>query len=136
MLQKYKEILFGLAFGFGAVLIDTSMDATADGNSIADEVMEHPGMLLYRGAFIVLGLVLGWLLWQNNRRERQVRNVTETLHRVQQECSTQALLLSSTLQRLLTRDDLHLSDEASRLLRDAYAKSQEFQRIAEEKIAE
>ena len=131
MFQKYKEILFGLAFGLGAVLIDTSMDATADGNSLVDEVVEHPGMLLYRGVFILLGLALGWLLWQRNRRERQVRDISETLRRVQRECGTQGLLLRSTLQTLLTRDDLHLSDEASRLLQDAYAKSEAFQRIAD-----
>jgi hypothetical protein len=135
MLHKYKEIFFGLAFGIGAALIDTKMDAIADGNSIMDELIEHPGMLLYRAIFIVFGLLLGWLLWQSHRREREARETAETLNKVRQECSAQGLLLGSTLQRLLTRDDLHLSEEASRLLHDAYAKSQEFQRIAEEKLA-
>jgi hypothetical protein len=135
MLHRYKEIFFGLAFGIGAVLIDTKMDAIADGNSMMDEVIEHPGMLLYRAIFIVFGLLLGWLLWQSHRREREVRQTAETLGRIRQECGAQGLLLGSTLQRLLTRDDLHLSEEASRLLQDAYAKSQEFQRIAEQSPA-
>jgi hypothetical protein len=111
------------------------MDAIADGNSMMDEVIEHPGMLLYRAIFIVFGLLLGWLLWQSHRREREVRQTAETLSKVRQQCGAQGLLLRATLQRLLTRDDLHLSEEASRLLQDAYAKSQEFQRIAEEKLA-
>jgi hypothetical protein len=131
MFQKYKEILFGLAFGIGAVLIDTGMDAMADGNSLIDEVGEHPGMLLYRAAFIVLGLALGWLLWQRNRRERAFRQIAETLHRLQRDFGTQALLISTKLQTLLTRDDLHLSDGASQLLHEAYLKSQELQRRAE-----
>ena len=135
MFQKYKEILFGLAFGIGAVVIDISMDAMADGNSFIDEMGEHPGMLLYRAVFVVFGLFLGWLLWQNNRREREVRRVAEMLHKLQQECGTQGLLLRSSLQTLLMRDDLRLTDDASRLLEEAYARSQEFQRIAEQKSA-
>jgi len=135
MFQKYKEILFGLAFGIGAVVIDISMDAMAGGNSFNDEMAEHPGMLLYRAVFVVFGLVLGWLLWQNNRREREVRRVAEMLHKLQQECGTQGLLLRSSLQTLLMRDDLRLTDDASRLLEEAYARSQEFQRIAEQKSA-
>jgi hypothetical protein len=130
MFQKYKEIFFGLAFGFGAFFIDTAMDASADGNSLLDEVAEHPGMLFYRAIFIVLGLALGWVLWQRNRREREFRQIAETLRRVQQECGAQGLLLHSALQTLLTRGDLHLSDEASRLVQEAYQRSQEFQRIA------
>jgi hypothetical protein len=43
MFQKYKEILFGLAFGIGAV-VDISMDAMAGGNSFIDEMSDHPGM--------------------------------------------------------------------------------------------
>jgi hypothetical protein len=133
MLQKYKEIFFGLAFGLIAVALDTGMDAMADGNNIMDELSEHPGMLMYRAVFLALGLILGWVLWQRNRRERQFRQIAETLHKVRQECGTQGLLLHSALQTLLTRDDLHLSDEALRLIQDAYQRSQEFQRIATEK---
>ena len=134
MFQKYKEILFGLAFGIGAVVIDTGMDAMANGNSLMDEVAEHPAMLLYRAAFIVLGLALGWLLWQRNRRERKFRQLAEAVRRLQQECGTQALLLRSTLQNLLIRDDVHLSDAASQLVQQAYQKTQELQNIAEQKL--
>ena len=134
MFQKCKEILFGLAFGIGAVVIDTSMDAMADGNSFIDEMAEHPSMLLCR-VVVVFGLVVGWLLWQNNRREREVRRVTEMLHKLQQECSTQGLLLRSSLPMLLMRADLHLTNVASRVLEETYARSQEYQRIAEQKSA-
>ncbi len=130
MFQKYKEVYFGLAFGIGAFLIDTAMDASAAGNSLLNEIAEHPGMLAYRAIFILLGLGLGWALWQRNRRERQFRQIAETLRQVQQECGNQGLLLHSTLQILLTRSDLHLSEEASRLVQEAYQRSQEFQRIA------
>ena len=124
MFQKYKEIFFGLAFGIGAFLLDTAMDASTFGNSLPDEIAEHPAMLFYRAVFIVLGLGLGWVLWQQNRREREFRQIAETLHRVQQECGNQGLLLHSTLQTLLTRRDLQLSDEASRLVQESYQRSQ------------
>jgi predicted histidine transporter YuiF (NhaC family) len=134
MFQKYKEILFGLAFGIGAVFIDTGMDALVDGNSLTDQVAEHPGMMFYRAVFIVFGLVLGWLLWKRNRRAREYRQMAEMLHKIQQECGTQALLLRSTLQNLLIRDDVHLSDAASQLVRESYERSQELQKIADLKL--
>ena len=134
MFQKYKEIFFGLAFGIGALLLDTGMDAMADGNSLMDEVAEHPAMLLYRSVFIVLGLALGWLLWRMNQRERQFRQLAETVRRLQQECEKQALLLRSTLQNLLIRDDIRLSDAASQMVQEAYQKTQELQRVAELKV--
>lgn len=129
MLQNYKEIFFGLAFGIGAVLIDTFMDATADGNSLVDEVTEHPAMLLYRAVFIVLGLGLGWLLWKNNQRERRYRQFAHTLRTIQQESEKQTLLLRSTLQNLLIRDDVSLSDAASQMVQNAYQQTTELQRI-------
>jgi len=134
MFQKYKEILFGLAFGIGAVVLDTGMDALADGNSVTDEVAEHPGMLLYRAVFIAFGLALGWLLWKRNRREREYRQMAEMLREIQQQCGKQALLLRATLQNLLIRDDVHLGDAASQLVQEAYQKTQELQRIAEQKL--
>ena len=36
--------------------------------------------------------------------------------------------------RCLIRDDLHLSDEASRLMQEAYQQTQELQKIAEQKL--
>jgi hypothetical protein len=134
MLREYKEIFYGLAFGVVAVIIDTGMDAMTDGNSLADEVAEHPGMMLYRAAFIVLGLILGWLLWQNNRSERETRRVTEALQKMQRDLGKETLLLSATLQILLTRDDLHPTEDALKLLRDAYQKSQTLLRITEHPI--
>jgi hypothetical protein len=133
MLQKYKEIFFGLSFGIGAFVLDTGMDAITDGNSLADEVAEHPGMLLYRAVFILLGLGLGWLLWKRNRREREYRQLAETLRRIRHECEKQALLLRSSLQSLLIRDDLHLGAAASQLVQQAYQQTEDLQRIAETK---
>ena len=131
MLQNYKEIFFGLAFGLGAALIDTGMDAMADGNSLVDEVSEHPGMLLYRAVFIVLGLFLGWVLWTRNRREREYRQLAETLHTMQQKCDKEALLLGSTLQNLLVRTDINLSEAASQLVQQAYQQTRELRQLAE-----
>jgi uncharacterized protein HemX len=134
MFQKYKEIFFGLAFGIGAFLIDTAMDASAGGNTLLNEIVEHPGMLAYRVIFIALGLGLGWVLWQRNRREREFRQLEEMLRKLQHECASQSLLLRATLQNLMIRDDMHLSDAASQLVQEAYQRSQELQRIAEQKL--
>jgi len=134
MLQNYKEIFFGLAFGVAAALIDTGADALSNGNSLADEITERPAMLLYRVVFIILGLALGWLLWKTNRREREYRKLAEMLRKLQHECERQALLLRATLQNLLVRKDVQLSDAASQLVQQAHEKTQELQKIAELKL--
>lgn len=134
MLKKYKEIFFGLAFGIVAMVIDTGVDALSNGNGLGDEVVERPAVMLYRAVFILLGLAFGWLLWKTNRSERQYRQLTETLGRIQRECEQHTLLLRATLQNLLIRNDLQLSEAASQLLRQAYQQTQELQRIAELKL--
>lgn len=120
MFQEYKEIFFGLAIGLGAAMIDIAMDAATEGLSYTAEVSAHPSMMFYRGIFVVLGAGLGWLLWQRNRREREFRRLSERLDKIQADCASQGLLLSSKLQAILTRDDLHLSEEARRLLHEVY----------------
>ena len=67
MFQKYKEVVFGIGFGIAAMIIDTGMDAKVEGNSLADELTAHPGMMLYRLGFVLLGLAFGWLLWRNRK---------------------------------------------------------------------
>ena len=116
------------------MIIDATLDAKVEGTSFAGEAAAHPAMMLYRLGFVLLGLAFGWLVWRNHARDREFRLLTETLHNFQQKCGAQCLLLRSTLQILLTRNDLHLSDEAQKLIRDAYQRSQELQRMAEEKL--
>jgi len=106
----------------------------AEGNSLTDEVAAHPRMLLYRAVFIVLGLLLGWLLWKRNRRERENRELADMLRRLQQECGKQVMFLRATLQNLLIRDDVKLSDAASQVIQQAYQKTQELSTIAEQKL--
>ena len=130
MFQEYKEIFFGLAIGLGAAMIDIAMDAATEGLSYTAEVSAHPSMMFYRGIFVVLGGGLGWLLWQRNRREREFRRLSETLNKIQQDCSGLGILLSSKMQVILTRDDLHLSEEAHRLVHEAYQLCHELQKFA------
>jgi len=134
MLQKYKEILYGVAFGVGAAIMDTAMDAHIQGHSVWVEIIQHPPMLFYRSMFVFFGLALGWLLWQKNKRERDFRHLTLTLERFHRECGTNVLLLHTKLQVLLTRNDLRLSHEAEELVQFAYQRSQELQTLMKEKL--
>jgi len=55
------------------------------GLGLWDELNQHPGMLLYRALFVLLGMGFGWLLWQKNKREREFRDLAEMLKRFRQE---------------------------------------------------
>jgi len=120
MLQKYKEIFYGGLFGFGAGVLDTFMDARMESLSFWDEMVHHRPMLFYRALFMLFGLALGWLLWQKNKREREFRDLSEVLRQFRQEYGGPAILMHAKLQVLLTRGDLHLSDEAEELVQFVY----------------
>jgi len=136
MLRKYKEIFVGLIFGIIAFVLDTAMDAAVDQHSLRGELAEHPRMILYRGVFILVGFLLGWLLWRGNQAERESRRLQDVLRRIRQQCGNKGLLLGATLQTLLTRSDLGLSAEAQQLVQEAYRRCHEFQEIAEGRLAE
>ena len=135
MLQRYKEIFYGLLFGFGAALIDIHMHARMEHGSFWTELVQpQPAMIFYRIAFISFGLIIGWLLWQKNRRERDFRNLKETVLRFHHEIGAPILLMHTKLQLLLTREDLNLSHEAEELVRFVYEKSQQLQSLTKEKL--
>jgi hypothetical protein len=137
MLQKYKEIFYGGLFGFfgfGAAVLDTFMDARMEGLSFLDETVQHRPMLFYRAVFILFGLALGWLLWQKNKREREFRDLSEILKRFREEYGGPAILMHAKLQVLLTREDLHLSDEAEQLVQFVYQQSQDLQSLVKNKL--
>jgi hypothetical protein len=135
MLQKYKEITYGVLFGVGAVIIDALMDAHMDAEDFSTALVGHRAMLLYRLLFIAYGLIFGFLLWQRSRRERDFRHLAEAFKRIRLECGRIALLIHANMQLLLTRDDFHLPHEAEGLVRFAYERSHELQVIANEGLS-
>jgi hypothetical protein len=134
MLSSYKEIVYGVAFGVGAAALDTLIDARAAGESFLGEIGNHPGMILYRSLFVLFGLLLGWLSWKNNTRERESRLIMEKLHAFHQQYEAMAVVLHSDLQLLLTRN-LKLPPEDEALLRNTYEKSRDLQAIARQRPA-
>lgn len=135
MLQRYKEIVYGLLFGLGAGIIDADMHARMENGSFWTELVEpQPAMIFYRILFLFFGLALGWLLWQKNKRERDFRKLTETVARFHREIGGPALLMHTKLQLLLTRQDWHLSPEAEQAVRYVYERSLEIQALAKERL--
>ena len=134
-MQRYKEIFYGLLFGLGASVIDSMMHASMEQQGFWTELLRPaPVMLAYRISFIVLGLVLGWLLWRKNKAERDFRGLAETLERLQRGIRQPALLIHAKMQVLLTRNDLHFPPDAEEMVRYAYEKSREIGALAEEKL--
>ena len=132
MLSTYKEIVYGAVFGFIALLLDTMMDAKSEGQDFLAEVALRPGMMVYRCAFILLGIVIGWLLWRTNQRERETRKLLEELRRFHQEYEAEAVVVHTSLQVLLTKN-LNLSPDAEGLIRTAYEKSRDLQSLVKER---
>jgi hypothetical protein len=134
MFRKYRDIFYGGIIGLAAACLDTFIDAQTQGNSFAEEITQHPSMMLYRAIFLLSGLAIGCLVWRNRRRERDFQRIFANAERLQQGCSKQSLLINTKIQVLLTRDDFHLSPEAQELLRGIYDSSKEVQTLVREKI--
>ncbi|HEU5232772.1 MAG TPA: hypothetical protein VFU50_07935 [Terriglobales bacterium] len=132
MPSDYKEIIYGVVFGIAAAVLDTALDARGEGQSITGEVGGHPVMMIYRLLFVLLGFFIGWLLWRNNRRERQLRSLVEQIRHFYHTYESQAVVLHTNLQLLLTKN-LKLSPEDEALLRSTYEKSCDLQASVKER---
>ena len=135
MLQRYKELFYGLLFGIGASVIDVFMHASMEQQGFWMELIHPPPMMVaYRVFFIAFGLGLGWLLWRKNKVERDFRRLAETVEHFQKSIRQPAYLIHAKLQLVLTRNDVQLPSEAAEMLRYAYEKSREIGDLAQEKL--
>ena len=136
MLNRYKEIFYGLLLGFGAWLIDALMHAQAEGGSFwAELVHMHGGTLLYRLFFIAFGLALGWSLWTRSRREREFRRLAEIYERFHREVADPAFLIHAKCEELLWLDDSHLPAQPREMVRFIYDKARSIESLAKERLS-
>lgn len=135
MLQRYKEVFYGLLFGLGASVIDVSMHASMEQQGFWTELLRPQlAMAAYRASFIAFGLALGWLLWRKNKVERDFRSLLESVEQFRRGISAPALLIHTKLEVLLTRGDLHLPPEAEEIVRYAYERSREIGALVQGKL--
>ena len=130
MLRRHREIFYGLLFGFGAAAIDMWIDAQTQGKSFWDVSL---AMTLYRLCFVILGFVLGWLLWRKNESERGARLLQDQMQRLQQEIGAPATVIHAQTQLLLVGSGTQLSPEVQSVIRTIYEQSQKLQSINREK---
>lgn len=137
MLQRYKEIFYGLILGLGASVIDLVMHAQMEGRSLWTELIHpQPMMVLYRLLFFAFGISLGWSLWQKNKRERDFRKLAGILERFQREIVSPAFLIHGKLQVLMMREDFQLPPQAVEIIRFIYEQSQTIETAAKERLPE
>ena len=136
MLNRYKEIFYGIFLGLGAWVIDAVMHAKEEGGGFWGELAHlHGGALFYRLLFVGFGLALGWSLWKKNSREREFRRLAEILERFHHEVADPAFLIYAKCEVLLSREDFHLPSEASDVVRFIYEKAQNIVSMAKERFS-
>lgn len=126
MLERYREIFYGLLVGIGVEILDVGMHAHEEGRSYWQEAMQtQSATLLYRFLFLSFGLGMGWLLWKRNKRERDYRQVVETLRDFQRDVANPASVVNAQLEVLLTRKDLQLTQATEEIVRSMYERSRQ-----------
>jgi hypothetical protein len=132
MLRHYKEIVYGLIFGLGAACIDTFVDASTEHKAFWDF---GPGMLLYRGLFVLFGILLGWLLWRNNQSEREFRSLIVALQKLQSHIGPPTVIIHAQTQLLLTKPGARLPPESEAIVRSIHEQSLKLQSVAKDSAA-
>jgi len=132
MWKHYKEIFYGLIFGLGAAGIDTFVDAITEHKAFWDFGF---GMLLYRCLFVLLGFILGWLLWRNNQSEREFRALIGSIQKLQSDIGPPAVIIHAQTQLLLTKSGDKLPPEIEPLVRSIHEQSLKLQSIAKDSTA-
>lgn len=135
MLNRYKEIFYGLLLGLGACGIDVVMHSRMEGRSLWDEAFRFDTMpFLYRLLFIVFGLALGWSLWKRSSREREFRRLAEIYERFHREVADPAFLIHAKCEELLWLNDAELPAKARESVRFVYDKVRTIQSLAKEHL--
>jgi hypothetical protein len=136
LLNRYKEIFYGLLLGFGACGIDVVMHSRMEGRSLWDEAFRFDAMpFVYRLLFIVFGLALGWSLWTRSTREREFRRLAEIYERFHREVADPAFLIHAKCEELLWLDDTQLPAKARDLVRFVYDKTRSIESLAKERLS-
>ncbi len=131
MISRYREVFFGLLIGLAACVIDTIMHARMQDRSFLEELIRPEiEMFFYRLLFLTFGLALGLLLWRKNQRERESRQLAETLDKIGREILGPAMIIHTQAQLLLTRDRPALPAAAESAVRAIYEQSTRLQSLA------
>jgi len=131
LLRHYREIFYGLAFGAGAALLDTFMDAKMEGKPFWTV---SAAMLLYRLLFLLFGFILGWLLWRKNQREREFRHLLAAFEKLRQEIGAPCVVIHAQTQLLLARPNSSLPPDIEVLVRSIYEQSQKLQSLTKDSL--
>ena len=132
MFRHYKEIFYGLIFGFGAACIDTFVDARFEHKAFWDFGL---GMVLYRGLFVLFGFLLGWLLWRNNQSERELRSVITATQKLQGDFGPPTVIIHAQTQLLLTKLGNPLPPEIEMIVRSIHEQTLKLQALAKDSSA-
>lgn len=83
-LRRYIEIIYGLSLGLLMWLVDAAMhmrmDTDAPSSGVLQDQLFRPGIspTLFRGAYLIVAVALGWMLWRANlKREAGERQKHE-----------------------------------------------------------
>lgn len=128
-MRRYKEIIYGLIFGLGAAGIDTFVDAASEHKAFWDF---GAAMLLYRALFVLYGFILGWLLWRNNRSEREFRSLAATMQKLQHDIGPLTVIIHAQTQLLLTKPGTPLPQDIEAIVRSIHEQSLKLELISKD----
>lgn len=112
MLNRYKEIFFGLLLGLTMWAADALMHTRLSAGqpeqpTLLEEMFRPEGPPFFiRALYAGFALFLGWLLWRSNRRERALQEWEQRIKSFQGRVVDPVRLLSTSANTLLCSDAL------------------------------
>lgn len=119
MINRYKEIIYGVLLGLAMWVVDAAMHAQLGADvhssgSFGDELL-RPGttQLLFRGIFLFVGVTFGWALWRSNWRERELRALEDAIVAFHRKLDSPAMRIVSHIRMLQGRPSVMRDDVAA-----------------------
>lgn len=136
MLNRYKEILFGILLGAAMWIVDAAMHvelgAEVGSHGFWTELFApHPTAILFRLVYFALATVFGVYLWRANWREREVRALEQAVIAFQRQLDRPALRILSHARQLQARNSVVLDETAAHLTTEIGADARRLDELAQ-----
>lgn len=137
MARRYREIWCSVGIGFGAWALDAILNTSGRnqwgwGAFVEEQVVSDSPRLLFRILFLMVSLGLGYSLWLSRERERQIRDLQQTMNSLQFQIANPLLLIVGYCSILSLKEGWPASREAIEIVSEIRLNSQRLSEVVKQ----
>lgn len=123
MIERYKEIYYGIAIGISMWVLDAMMHASMHGHlgwhSFLQELLANDvTQVFFRCLFVMVSVAFGYALWRSNKRKLQVQDLQAAIDAFHRQTINPLMLISGYASLLSLKEGWPASREDIDLVRE------------------